>query len=82
VEAKTHLSRLLQRVESGEEITIARSAVLWRHPSETPSQAMTRYLLDTAVFLWNVGDVSRLKPQVRDLLGDPSNEIYVSAATL
>lgn len=42
---------------------------------------MTRYLLDTAVFIWNVADPSRLRAPVRELLSDPANEIYVSAAT-
>src|SRR5437867_7849041 len=42
---------------------------------------MTRYLLDTSVFLWNAGTPERLNRGVRDLLGKSADPIFVSAAT-
>lgn len=42
---------------------------------------MIRALLDTHVFLWWLGDDSRLGSPARKLIEDPSNQIYVSAAS-
>ena len=42
---------------------------------------MTRYLLDTAVFLWNSGETRRLGTQVRKLLASPNVSVFVSAVT-
>ncbi len=40
-----------------------------------------RALLDTHAFLWWLFDDSRLSPRVLNLVADPGNEIFVSAAT-
>jgi PIN domain nuclease of toxin-antitoxin system len=40
-----------------------------------------RYLVDTAVWLWSVGQVKRLNQAARDVLVDPRHEIYFSAAS-
>ena len=40
-----------------------------------------RLLLDTSAFLWWVGDDSRLGPEARLLIADPSNTVFVSSAT-
>ena len=42
---------------------------------------MKGYLLDTQVFLWCLMDSPRLTPEVRELIADPLNPVYVSAAT-
>lgn len=39
-----------------------------------------KYLLDTPVFLWWVGDSTKLSPRVLDLLKNINNEIYFSLA--
>ncbi len=39
-----------------------------------------KYLLDTPVFLWWVGDSAKLSPRVLDLLKGIDNEIYFSLA--
>lgn len=41
-----------------------------------------KYLLDTPVFLWWVGDSSKLSPQVIELLKRTENEIYFSLACI
>ena len=40
-----------------------------------------RLLLDTHVWLWTLVSPSRLSPQALDRLGDPDNELYLSAAS-
>ncbi|PLX79143.1 MAG: PIN domain nuclease [Desulfuromonas sp.] len=42
---------------------------------------MQRYLLDTHVLLWWLSDAQQLGPRCREILADPRNEVYVSAAT-
>lgn len=42
---------------------------------------MTRYLLDTSVFLWNSSDPTRLGPQVQKLLRNSHESIYVSTVS-
>ena len=39
-------------------------------------------LLDTHVALWAIGRPIRLPEAVRDLIADPGNEVFVSAASL
>lgn len=40
-----------------------------------------RILLDTHAWLWFNGGDERLRPEVRDLLRDPDNDLYLSAAS-
>ncbi|ASR05379.1 type II toxin-antitoxin system VapC family toxin [Gordonia westfalica] len=42
---------------------------------------MTDILLDTNALLWLVTDPDRLAPSALDILGDPANNLYVSAAS-
>ena len=39
-------------------------------------------LLDTHVFLWWNGAPTTLRPEVREAIRDPSNSVYVSAASI
>ncbi|MDO9242904.1 MAG: type II toxin-antitoxin system VapC family toxin [Rhodocyclaceae bacterium] len=41
-----------------------------------------RLLLDTQIVLWALTDDSRLGALARDLIGNPENEVYVSAASI
>jgi PIN domain nuclease of toxin-antitoxin system len=41
-----------------------------------------RYLLDTGVWLWSIGQVSRLNQTARAILTDPQNDLYFSAASV
>jgi PIN domain nuclease of toxin-antitoxin system len=41
-----------------------------------------RLLLDTHIALWAVTDDARLSPRARDLIGDPENDVFVSAASI
>lgn len=41
-----------------------------------------RFLLDTHVALWAIGDSPRLSAKARALLGDEESEIFVSAASI
>jgi PIN domain nuclease of toxin-antitoxin system len=41
-----------------------------------------RLLLDTHIALWAVVDDPRLTAKARDLIGDPVNEVFVSAASV
>ncbi len=41
-----------------------------------------RYLLDSHVFLWWLQNDLRLVPSVLDLIKDPANQIWVSAASI
>ena len=40
-----------------------------------------RVLLDTHSWLWMVGDSGRLAPASRELLRDPANDLFLSAAS-
>lgn len=40
-----------------------------------------RFLLDTHVLLWLLGDPERVPHRIRDVLADRSNRLYVSAAS-
>ncbi len=40
-----------------------------------------RYLLDTHVLLWALGDIERLTPSVREAIQDPANDVFVSAVS-
>jgi len=40
-----------------------------------------RALLDTHAFLWWIADDPRLSPRVREVIGDGSNELFLSAAS-
>jgi PIN domain nuclease of toxin-antitoxin system len=42
---------------------------------------MTRYLLDTVVFLWNFAEPDRLNPEVRLLLQNPQAGVFLSSVT-
>ena len=37
-----------------------------------------RYLLDTNIFLWALNDDPKLKYNIRKVLEDPKNEVYIS----
>ena len=41
-----------------------------------------RLLLDTHIALWAIADSPRLSMKARDLIDDPSNEVFISAATI
>lgn len=41
-----------------------------------------RLLLDTHIALWAITDDARLPTRARELIGDPGNDIFVSAATI
>jgi PIN domain nuclease of toxin-antitoxin system len=41
-----------------------------------------RFLVDTMVWLWSVGEVGRLNQATRELLTDPRHELYFSAASV
>lgn len=40
------------------------------------------YLLDTHVLLWTIGRSTRLSAPAREVIGDPSNRVLVSAVSL
>jgi PIN domain nuclease of toxin-antitoxin system len=40
-----------------------------------------RYLLDTQVLLWALGNIERLTPSVREAIQDPANDVFVSAVS-
>jgi len=40
-----------------------------------------KYLLDTAVWLWSIGPVERIRRQAREMLENGGEEIYLSSAT-
>lgn len=42
---------------------------------------MTHYLLDTHTFLWTIFESTRLSVQVRSILSDCENTVYVSSVT-
>jgi PIN domain nuclease of toxin-antitoxin system len=41
-----------------------------------------RYLLDSMIWLWSIGDVARLNKEARDVLTAPQNELYLSSASI
>jgi PIN domain nuclease of toxin-antitoxin system len=41
-----------------------------------------KLLLDTHTFLWSVGDDPRLSPVARQHIADPSNDLFISIASL
>jgi len=41
-----------------------------------------KLLLDTCVFLWLIWDDAALTPAMREVLGNPANEVGVSAVTI
>lgn len=41
-----------------------------------------KFLLDTHILIWSLQDNERLSYQVRELINDANNEIYVSAASI
>ena len=41
---------------------------------------MAGYLIDTHIFLWSLRDPSKLSSEVRSILEDTENIVYVSAA--
>ncbi|MBZ5664958.1 MAG: type II toxin-antitoxin system VapC family toxin [Acidobacteriia bacterium] len=41
-----------------------------------------RFLLDTTIWLWSVGEVGRLNQTAREVLTDPQHEFYFSAASV
>ncbi len=41
-----------------------------------------KYLVDTVVWLWSVGDVGRLNQAARDVLTSPEHELFFSAASV
>lgn len=41
-----------------------------------------RILLDTHIFLWFISRDARLTPDLRDMIRDSSNEIYLSAVSV
>ncbi len=40
-----------------------------------------KLLLDTCTFLWIVADSSQLSPEVRSLIADRQNEVFLSAVS-
>jgi PIN domain nuclease of toxin-antitoxin system len=43
---------------------------------------MTAYLVDTQIVLWAAGSPERLSGAVRDVLGDPTTPVHVSAVSI
>ena len=41
-----------------------------------------RFLLDTHLLLWTVGRSTRLSATARQLIGDPQNQVFFSAASI
>lgn len=41
-----------------------------------------KLLLDTHIYLWAINEAERLSPTVQAAVGDPSNELYLSVASL
>ncbi len=40
-----------------------------------------RYLIDTNIFLWSLNNDKKLKNEIKDILKDPLNQIFVSIAS-
>ena len=43
---------------------------------------MKKFLLDTHVLLWAIGESNQLSPQVEECISDRTSEVYVSAISL
>ena len=43
---------------------------------------MMRLLLDTCTFIWISGEVERLSEEAKDRITDPSNEVFLSSASV
>jgi len=43
---------------------------------------VSRYLLDSHIFLWWLSDADRLEKKIYDIISDSKNQIYISAATI
>jgi len=43
---------------------------------------MSKYLLDTHIFLWWLSDSKRLESKIYDIISDTDNEIYISSVTI
>jgi len=69
-EAKTHLSRLLQRVVAGEEITIARAGVPVAKLIAAGSQSKTRPLGMDRDKIWIAEDFDAPDPELEALFYD------------
>lgn len=41
-----------------------------------------KFLLDTGVWLWSIGEVARLNQSARETLADPQHDLYFSAASV
>lgn len=41
-----------------------------------------KYLLDTGVWLWSVGETERINPKARQVIAEGRDEIYLSAASV
>ena len=41
-----------------------------------------RFLLDTSIWLWSIGEVGRLNRPTRDILIAPEHELYLSAVSV
>jgi prevent-host-death family protein len=65
-EAKTHLSRLLQRVESGEEITIARAGIPVARLVPVASSRARAQGMDEGK-IWMAADFDAPDPQIEAL---------------
>jgi len=66
-EAKTHLSRLLQRVEGGEEITIAKAGVPIARIVPIELSAATRQLGIDRGLVWVADDFDAPSPEIEAL---------------
>jgi len=69
-EAKTHLSRLLQRVAAGEEVTIARAGVPVAKLIAAGSQSKTRPLGMDRDKIWIAEDFDAPDPELEALFYD------------
>lgn len=43
---------------------------------------MSRYLLDTHIFLWWLSDAEKLDAKVYDIISDTNNQVYISSASI
>ena len=43
---------------------------------------VVRYLIDTHIFIWADSDPQKLSPQVRSIIQNPQNQIYLSTVSL
>lgn len=40
------------------------------------------YLIDTQIFIWGMENSTRLSTQVKEILKDPTNQVYLSVASI